>query len=55
MGIILRVLILEVSVWISLTIRRGYGFLSGFRPFSLPVYMGIILRDLRLEVSVGIS
>jgi hypothetical protein len=32
---ILRVLRLEVSVRISLTTGRGYGFLSDFPPFSL--------------------
>jgi hypothetical protein len=35
LGIILRVVRLEVSAWISKTIgKRVYGFLSGFPPFS---------------------
>jgi hypothetical protein len=40
LSIILRVLTLEVSVWISKTIMKGvrFGFLSGFPPFSFTVY-----------------
>jgi hypothetical protein len=38
LGINLRVLRLEVSVWTSKTIGREYGFLSGFPPSSFTVY-----------------
>jgi hypothetical protein len=37
LGIILRVLRLEVSVWISETIGKWIWFLSGFLPFSFAV------------------
>jgi hypothetical protein len=47
LGIILRVLRLEVSVWISLTTGKGVRFSLRF--------LGIILRVLKLEVSVWIS
>jgi hypothetical protein len=37
-GIILRVLRLEVSVGFLKPYGSGYGFLSGFPPFSFTVY-----------------
>jgi hypothetical protein len=37
LSIILRDLRFEVSVWIHWTIGNGYGFLSGFPPFSFTV------------------
>jgi hypothetical protein len=39
LGIILRVLKLDVSVWISQTIGMGVWFLSGFPSFSFTVYV----------------
>jgi hypothetical protein len=38
LGIILRVLRLEVSVWIFLTIGKGIWFSVRFPPFSFTVY-----------------
>ncbi len=38
LGIILRVLRLDVSVWISEAIGRGVWLLQGFPPFSFTVY-----------------
>jgi hypothetical protein len=45
----LRVLRLEVSIWISFLKPqgRGHGFLSGFPPFSLTVYNNWTVETVR--------
>ncbi len=43
----MRVLRLEVSVWISKPSGRGHGFLSGFPPFSFTVYNNARYKNVR--------